>query len=128
VKPAPDGTIAEPSGPHVVVARTPSGRMTRSVTVYPDMRTDVLLREDEETRSIVVAPADDYLGPNEMKIDGDRIAIRHGGHDVVAHVGSTAYRLDGREMAYDSAPTLINGKLFLPLELLSALTTTTKAK
>lgn len=122
LKPDKTGLVATSSGSHEVVVRTSSGKMTRTVTVYPDMRTDVILRDDETTRSAVVAPASDYLPDGALRNDGARIVIRHGGHEVIARIGSSAYRLDGRATEFDAAPTIIGGKLYLPLELLMQLT------
>ena len=123
VQPQKNGTYVAPAGTHEIVARVAAGKVTRTVTIYPDMRTDVVLRDDDAYRSPVVAPADDYLGASDLRIEGDRIAIKHGGHDVAARLGSTTYKVDGRSVDFDSAPTLIGTRLYLPLELLTQLTT-----
>jgi hypothetical protein len=122
---APDrtGAYAVASGTHELVAITAAGKMTRTVTVYPQTPTEVVLREeDTSTRSAVVAPAADFLPAAAVKIEGTHVTIRYEHHDVDAMLGSSSYRLDGRGASYDAAPTVINGALYLPLELLKQLT------
>jgi len=108
------------AGLHEIVAMTTAGKVTRTITVYPDMRTDVVLRDDDsQALPAVVAPASDYVPASAVHIDADRVAIKFGGHDVEGHIGSTSYRVDGRAMDFDAAPTLIGSKLYLPLSLLT---------
>jgi len=123
LEPDRSGAYSLASGTHELVVRTTSGKMTRTFTVYPDMRTDVVLRDDDtSTRSAVVAPAADYLPAAAVKIDGARVSIRYEGHVVDATFGAVSYRVDGRSQSFDAAPTLIGSALYLPLELLKALT------
>ena len=115
------GQIALLSGPHALVVRAAHGKVTRSVNIYPEMRTDVLVRDDvtaDDTPASVIAPAEDYLADGEYKLTGNRIAIHHGVHTVIARVGEAIYKVDGRDVAYGSAPTLLGTKLYLPLALL----------
>jgi hypothetical protein len=122
VEPAKDGTIPAPTGTHELVVRTPRGRITRTVTVWPQTRTDVVLTEDvERTKPTVVAPAEDFLPKSAIHVAGERIAIKYGGHTVAGRLGSTSYRVDGHSADYDAAPTLIGPRLYLPLELLTLL-------
>ncbi len=122
VEPAKDGTIPAPAGTHQLVVRTPRGRITRTVTVWPQTRTDVVLTEDvERTKPTVVAPAEDFLPKSAIRIDGQRVVLKFGGHEVIGRLGSTSYRVDGRSADYDAAPTLIGPRLYLPLELLTML-------
>lgn len=117
-----DGTFTAPAGPHVLVMRTPRGRVTRSITVWPQMRTDVVVAPDDTpVRPTVVAPAEDYVGKAAIRIDGARVVIRSGGHEAVGKIGETTYRVDGRYVEYDSAPTFIGTRLYLPIELLTLL-------
>jgi hypothetical protein len=111
VTPAKDGTIAAPAGAHDVTVTLPQGKQTRTVTVYPQTRTDIVLGADTVIRSIVVAPADDYLPASAVHLDGTRLVLHYAGHDVIARLGTTAYTVDKRVVAYDS-----------PLELLTMLT------
>ena len=60
--PANDGTIAVAAGTHELSARTPRGKITRAVMVWPGTRTEVVLQpEAEAVRPSVVAPAEDYV-------------------------------------------------------------------
>lgn len=129
VKADKNGIYSASAGTHEVAMRIAAGRVSRSITVYPDMRTDVLVREDETaTRSAVVAPATDFLAADEIKIEGSRVTLRHHGHAVSATVGSTTYRVDGSRISYDAAPTFIGRKLYLPIDLLNQLTAADKPK
>jgi hypothetical protein len=111
------------SGTHELVAQTAAGKMTRTITIYPDMRTDVVLRDESTVpRSAVVAPTSVYLPPAAVKIEGVRVTIRYERHAVDAVIGSPSYHFDGRNVSFDAAPTLIGAELYLPLELLKALT------
>jgi len=124
-QPAPaakDGTIPVSAGTHDVTIAVAQGKQTRTVTVYPQTRTDVVLGTDAAPRTIVIAPADDYLPVSAVHLDGTRLGVHYGGHDVVAHLGTTTYTIDGRATAYDAPPTLIRNRVYLPLELLTMLT------
>jgi PEGA domain len=119
--PGRDGTLSAAPGTHELVVRTPKGKLTRTVTVWPGTRTDVVLQLDASpTRPTVVAPADDYVPVSAIRIDGEKIVIRFGGHEARGHIGSTWYRLDGKLVEYDSAPTVIGTRLYLPISLLIA--------
>ena len=123
VTPGKDGTIVAPAGTHELAVRTSRGRITRTVTVWPQTRTDVVIQPDAEpARPTVIGPADSYLPPTAIRVDGDKVVLRYGGHEATGRIGSTAYRLDGRYVEYDSAPTLIGSRLYLPIDLLTALT------
>lgn len=113
-----DGTIAVAAGTHELTLAGSQGRTTRSVTVYPQTRTDVVISSDVEPRSAVIAAAEDYLPVGAVHLEGTRVTVRFGGHDVVARIGATEYRVDRKETSYDAAPTLINGRLYLPIDLL----------
>jgi hypothetical protein len=117
-----DGTIGVSAGTHDVTIASPQGKQTRTVTVYPQTRTDVVLGADTAPRSIVIAPADDYLPASAVHFDGARLVVHYGGHDVIAHLGTTAYTIDKHQASYDSPPTVIKNRIYLPLELLTMLT------
>ena len=118
---AKDGTIAVSAGTHDMTMLLPQGKLTRSVTVYPQMRTDVALLGDTQTRSVVIAPADDYLAAEAVRVDGSEITIHTVRHDVVAHLGSVSYTVDHHPMTFDTAPTVIKSRVYLPIELLTIL-------
>ncbi|HEY0613614.1 MAG TPA: PEGA domain-containing protein [Candidatus Elarobacter sp.] len=120
--PSKDGTIPVPAGTHEVAFRTSHGRLTRTVTVWPQTRTDVVLLADvEQPRPSVVAPAEDYVPRNAIKFDGEKVVIRTGRHEVIGRLGVTVYRVDGRSVDYGEAPTMIGPRLYLPLDLLTML-------
>lgn len=129
VKPAPskDGTIPVTAGTHELAVRTSRGRITREVTVWPQTRTDVVLQaEVDAPRPSVVAPAEDYIPKSVIRLDGDRLVIRYAGHEVIARMGITSYRLDGKYVDYGAAPTTIGTRLYLPLDLLTLLSSGTR--
>jgi hypothetical protein len=119
---AKDGTFPVSAGTHDVTIALAQGKQTRTVTVYPQTRTDVVLGTDAAPRTIVIAPADDYLPASAFHLDGTRLGVHYGGHDVVAHLGTTTYTIDGHATAYDAPTTLIRNRVYLPLELLTMLT------
>jgi hypothetical protein len=123
ITPDRNGTYAAASGTHELVAQTASGKVTRSITIYPEMRTNVVLRDDETAaHSAVVAPVSDYLPAGAIKIEGTHVTIKYERHEVDATIGTISYRFDGRSVNFDAAPTLIGPALYLPLELLKQLT------
>jgi hypothetical protein len=116
------GGAIVPSGPHFVVVHTPKGRFDRTVRVFPEMTTDLVLAEPRttETKSSVVAPAEDYLPASAYKVTGNRVLVKFRTHVVTARVGDTNYVMDGKLVAFDAAPVLLHDKLYLPLALLVA--------
>ncbi len=117
-----DGTFPAPAGIHDVTVESPKGRFARQITVWPQTRTDVVIQpEDQQSRPSIVAPVEDYLPKSAVRVDGERIVIHYGGHDVVARAGETSYRVDGRSVDYDAAPTFIGTRLYLPIALLTML-------
>jgi hypothetical protein len=123
---AKDGTLALAAGTHELAFAAPSGRTVKTVTVYPQMRTELLVTTESTPRSAVIAPVDDYLPAGAYRIDGTQLVVRYGGHDVVARIGATRYEIDRRDTSYDAAPTMINGRLYLPVDLLLLLNPTAK--
>jgi hypothetical protein len=122
-----DGTYPATAGTHELAVRTPRGRISRSVTVWPQTRTDVVLQpEVEPVRPSVVAPAEDYVPKSAIQVEGEKVVVRSGGHEVVAHLGLTTYRIDGKVVDYGQAPTMIGSRLYLPLDLLTMLSSGTR--
>ena len=120
--PAKDGTIPASAGTHELAFRTARGRIARSVTVWPQTRTDVVFQPEVEVpRPSVVAPAEDYVPRSAINLQGDKVVLRYGGHLVVGRIGITTYRVDGKAVDYGEAPTLIGRRLYLPLDLLTTL-------
>jgi hypothetical protein len=125
--PAKDGTIPAEPGTHEFTARTARGRFTRAVMVWPGTRTEVVIQPDAEVaRPSVVAPAEDYLPAGAIRLAGEKVVVRYGGHEVVGHIGSTAYRVDGKSVDYGEAPTMIGSRLYLPLDLLVTISSDTR--
>jgi hypothetical protein len=115
----PGGTLDLTQGPHEIAIKTPRGKIVRRVAIYTDTVTNVVLRPgtDEDDRTSVIAPAARYLPPADLNVEGRRLTIRHNGHFVTGTVGELSMRVDGSSTTFDSAPTFIDGKLYLPLEL-----------
>jgi hypothetical protein len=116
------GTIAVGAGTHDLTIASPQGKQTRTVTVYPRTRTVVIFGADPVLRSIVVAPADDYLPAGAVHFDGTRLSLHYRGHEVTARAGATTYTIDKRQVTFDSPPTMVKNRIYLPLELLTMLT------
>ena len=120
--PSKDGTYPVPAGTHELAVRTARGRFTRTVTVWPQTRTDVVIQPDvQPPRPSVVAPAEDYVPRSAIRLAGTQVVIRYGGHELVGRLGVTSYRLDGKTVEYAEAPTMIGPRLYLPLDLLTTL-------
>jgi hypothetical protein len=118
------GATAFAAGAHTITFTSTQGAATRSFTVLPEMTTELVLHDEPttESRAGVIAQATDYLPPEAIALDGRKLLIRYLGHEVVAHLDENTLRLDGSQVSYDSAPSVINGKLYLPLDLLETLT------
>ncbi len=123
------GVISIAAGPHTVSFPTAHGRVMRAFTVLPEMTTELVLRDDTSPsdsatpdRVGVIAPANDYLPPEAITLTGRDLLIRYEKHEVVAHLDKIWMRLDGNPVSYNSAPSVINGKLYLPLDLMETLT------
>jgi hypothetical protein len=112
-------SIDLPPGEHDVLIETAHDRYKRHVEIYPDTTTNVVLRPGAGGggRAIVVAPASNYLAPSDITVEGKRIEIRHNGHNAAGTLGDPTMRIDGDAFTFDTAPTMIGGKLFLPLDL-----------
>ena len=106
-------------GPHEITLRTARGKIVRHVLVYAETTTNVVVREgvDDDDRTAVVAPAAGYLPPADIEIEGSRVRIRHNGHGVNGTLGNHVMVVDGATIRFASAPALVGGRLYLPLEL-----------
>lgn len=126
VKRDPEAAIPIRPGAHMAVVTTPTERLSRAFTVYPNTTTLVVVRSAarEEVKSAVVAPAEEFLPDEAYRIDGKKVMVRYGGHVVVARIGEMPMRFDGVTISNDAAPSRIGGRLYLPLALLIRLTET----
>ena len=112
------------AGLHQLTLGTPRGPVSRSFTVYPETTTEVLLRPLALGGEIspIISAAADYLPPEAFVVEGRKVVIRYEGHVVVGKLDEPALRFDGSPVSYAGTPTLIGGKLYLPLPLLERLT------
>ncbi|MEO6991259.1 MAG: PEGA domain-containing protein [Candidatus Baltobacteraceae bacterium] len=125
-----DGVAVEPTdvtpigaGTHVVAVSGPQGRRVRTFTVVAGTTTEVVLRPAPvgASRSAVVAPAQEFLPDGAYRLEGKKVVVRYEGHEAVAHLDEIPLRVDGVTVSYGAAPTMIGGKLYLPLGLLAKL-------
>lgn len=112
------------AGVHQLALATPGGKVGRSFTVYPDTATEVLLRPlaAGAEASAIIAAAADYLPAEAFTVEGRKVVIRYEGHLVVGRLDEAAVRFDGKPLEFAGTPTVIGGKLYLPLPLLERLT------
>ena len=120
----PSGPIALSPGTHVAVVVTHDGKTTRTFTVYPDTTTHVVVARAaaDAAKAAVVAPAEEFLPTDAYRVDGKKVTVVYARHVVVAKIGDPNVRYDGVTVAYDAAPSMIGGRLYLPLALLVKLT------
>jgi hypothetical protein len=116
--------LALGAGAHTFVLAAPGGPIERSFTVYPETTTEVLLRPLAAGAEVsaVIAAAVDYLPAKAFAVEGRKVVIRYEGHVVVGKLDEAALRFDGKTVAFAGTPTVIAGKLYLPLPLLERLT------
>jgi hypothetical protein len=112
------------AGLHQLTLATPGGVVLRNFTIYPDTTTEVLLRPLAAGAEVspIIAAAVDYLPAEAFTVEGRKVVIRYEGHLVVGKLEETAVRFDGKPIEFAGTPTLIGGKLYLPLPLLERLT------
>ena len=126
------GTVTTNAGTHGIVVHAEGGIITRQVTVYPDMTTSVVVHGNETDATpahiAVVAPASDFLPSAAYQFDATNVYIKYHRHEVSARIGVSTVRLDGEAISYDAAPAFIDGKLYLPLELLQRISEPPKPK
>lgn len=121
-----DATAPITAGPgaHELEVSTPRGKITRPFAVVPHTETEVVIRDAPQThsaRAAVDAPAAEYLPDEAVRIVDRRIVVRYAGHEVIGRLGDPVVRYDGAPTTYESAPTQIAGRLYLPLDLLQKL-------
>lgn len=117
-----------PSGLHQIVVHVGKTKMVRNIAVFPGTTTDVVVSPVSSivaavrSKSVVVAPAEQYLPDSAFRTERNKVLIDYGGHLVVAHLGQYQFRVDNATVAFDAPPAFVHGKLYLPLELLLQLT------
>ncbi len=122
------GAVPLAAGTHVAVVVTHQGKTTHTFTVYPETTTQVVLSNAyvDEAKSAVVAPAEEYLPTDAYHVDGKKVTVHYANHEIVAKIGELPMRFDGVTVSYDAPPSLIAGRLYLPLALLARLTASEK--
>lgn len=111
------------SGGHHLSVKEAQGKFERDITVYPDETTHVVFRAAPvEARSAVVAPLEDYIPASAIKITGDRLIVKWGGHLVAGKLGDAKFVVDGKPIVYDAPAGMVSGRLYLPLELIQSIT------
>ncbi len=131
---APAASFQTPSGLHQIVVHVGKTKMIRSIAVFPGTTTDVVVSPVSATvaavrsKSVVVAPAEQYLPDSAFRTERDKVLIDYGGHIVVAHLGQYHFKIDNATVAFDAPPAFVHGKLYLPLELLLQLTKRERGK
>ncbi len=118
------GAVPLRAGLHQLTLATPRGPVSRSFTVYSETTTEVLLRPLALGAEIspIISAAADFLPAEAFGVEGRKVVIRYEGHVVVGKLDEPALRFDGSPLSYAGTPTLIGGKLYLPLPLLERLT------
>lgn len=130
----PAASFDTPSGLHQIVVHLGKAKMVRNIAVYPGTTTDVVVPPAFSnvvalrSRSVVVAPAEQYLPDSAFRTEHGKVLIDYGGHVVIAHLGQSQFKMDKATVAFDAPPALVHGKLYLPLELLLELTGRGKVK
>ncbi|TAM58658.1 PEGA domain-containing protein [bacterium] len=114
------------AGTHHVEVRVKGAAVARDVEVYPDTETVVVLHAASNTGTVVLAPADAYLPDDVFTLLGGKLVIRYAGHKVVGHLDQRDYAVDDLPRHYDAAPTVVGGRLYLPLALLQWLAAESK--
>lgn len=114
------------AGSHHVELRYHGEVVARDVDVYTDTETAVVMREESSAGPVVIAPVDSYLPANAYTLVGGKLVIRYAGHKVVGHLDRREYAIDDQPRRYEAAPTLVNGRLYLPFSLLQWLVTESK--
>jgi|SRR5579872_854415 len=106
------------AGDHRVELRYKGDTIVRDVEIYPDTETVVVMRRASTTGPVVLAPVESYIPDDAYTLEGGKLVIRYGGHKVVGHVDQREYAVDDQPRRYEASPTLVNGRLYLPLPLL----------
>ena len=111
-----------PAGSHTLAVQTERGKVTRRVTIYPDMTTNVVLRDIPAGRSpVVLSPIADFLPDASVAIENKALTIKYNTHTVRGVLGSQRIVLDGKVVWVDAAPATIGGKLYVPQSLVKIL-------
>ncbi len=116
----------ERAGNHIVIVGTDrSTRIIRDVDVFPATASVLLLNSGPATAANaqslddMLAPVNRYLPASNVNTFGQEIIIHSRGMELQCQIGSHAYMLNGRAGVVAVPPTMLGGKLYLPLSLLN---------
>ncbi|MDQ6768300.1 MAG: PEGA domain-containing protein [Candidatus Eremiobacteraeota bacterium] len=120
------------SGDHILLVQRARDRITSSIRIYPQTTTTVSLAArvaatttDEGEDMLAALQA--YVPDSDFTVNGDEITIHHKGIELECAVGSRNYVLNGRPGTLSVAPAMIGNKPYLPLSLLTRITSQTKS-
>ena len=120
---APEARFDLPSGEHHLSVKETKARFERDITIFPDQTTHVMFRAPSaDTRAAVVAALENYIPASASKIEGERITVKWGGHLVTGKLGDAKFMVDGKAVTYDAPAGMVNGRLYLPLDLIESIT------
>ena len=109
------------AGYHIVsVVGKPDERSTRDVNVYPDTTTTVSITAGQAggPAGDILEPVSLYIPAEDVAVSGTAVTIKVHGSELHCALGSRTYTLNGKEGLLPMAPTMLDGKLYLPQSLL----------
>jgi hypothetical protein len=119
------GPLMLRAGTHDAVVEQNGVRYRREFTIFPEMTTEILLRDAPTARMpSVVAPVDSEIPAASISVQRTKIIIRYHGHLAVGHLGDPNIRVDAQNIRIEPAPVLLDGKLYLPVDIITLLTGT----
>ena len=110
-----------PAGTHHVIVRDGAYKYVRDVDVYPDQATQLLLHVPASTHLAVVAPVLDYLPASAADVEHGKVLLRWNGHVAQGQLGDSRFLLDGRTVQYNAPAGIVEGRLYLPLDLIESI-------
>jgi len=110
------------AGTHRLSMLVPAGVSDRTIAVYPQQSTHVVFRMPAPPHSAVVAPLEAYIPRKDATVRNGRLVVRYGGHTVIGRIGDARFTIDQRDVVFDAPAGLVRGKLYLPLDLILAIT------
>jgi len=111
------------AGQHVVSVQQGNSQFRRDFDIVPEMTTDVILRDVPAARiPSVVAAVSSEIPSSDITIQHLKVIVRYRGHIAVGHLGDPNMRIDTQTVQVDPAPVLLDGQLYLPVDVISMLT------
>lgn len=124
----PAQPLALAAGSHRLTLLDRHARTSRTISILAQTTTAIVLADAPAASDnvapagrSVVAPVEQYLPSDAVVLEGTKIVVRYGGHVVVARLGDPRVRFDDGTIVYAGAAEQIDGKLYLPLDLLEKL-------